>query len=90
MRRLLEFFIRRPLLVNVMMTNLNTGNERQMGLRAVGSTQNRQIDLHEAEQGGADLTSLHVNADSSSSIQSMSEASGANYQFAPVGWWILP
>jgi len=72
-----------------MMANVNTGGERSMGLRATGSGIDRHLDLHEAEGGGADLASMHVNVDSSSNIESYSEASGTSTHFAPVGWWVL-
>ncbi len=76
--------------VQVMMTNLNTSNEHWMGLRAVGSSEDRRLDLHEPEGGGADLASIHVNTDGSASIQSYSESSGTSTRFAPVGWWVMP
>ena len=61
-----------------------------MGLRAVGSSEDRRLDLHEPEGGGADLASIHVNTDGSASIQSYSESSGTSTRFAPVGWWVMP
>ncbi len=76
--------------VNVMMVNRNGSAERWMGLRAVGSSLNRRLDLHEAESGGADLASMHVQVDAGSNIQSYSEGGSGATQFAPVGWWLMP
>ena len=60
-----------------------------MGVRRVGSTQNRRFDLQEAESGGADLTTMHVVTDGTASIQFYPESTGGSYGFMPVGWWVL-
>ena len=63
---------------------------RALGVREVGSDKNRVIELQEAEAGGGDLATMHVNVDSASSIEWYSDSGTAERFFYPVGWWVLP
>ena len=61
----------------------------QMGLREKGSTLERRLDLQEAEAGGADLATLHVNTDTGATIQWYSQTASSDQRFYPLGWWVL-
>ena len=76
--------------LQVGLANRNTKFERQMGVRSVGSGLDRVLDLHEAENGGSDLGSMHVNVDAGQNIQGFCESGDANNNFVPLGWWVLP
>ena len=72
------------------MSNERDGNENQMGLRETGSTiPGRRLDLQEAESGGGDLGTMHVQVDASSQIQWAAEYGATEGYFYPVGWWVL-
>jgi hypothetical protein len=72
--------------VEVAMTNAKDKNERWGGVRAVGSGLDRRFQLHEAEGGGVDALTLHVQADSSSRIEHFSEKK-AELTFTLLGYW---
>jgi hypothetical protein len=61
-----------------------------MGVREMGSSLNRLLDLQEAEAGGSDLATLHVNVDASSQVQWYSESGTTDRFFYPIGWWVIP
>ena len=61
----------------------------ELGVRAVGSVSNRVLQLQEAESGGGDLGTMHVNVDSASSIEWYSASGTSERFFYPVGWWVL-
>ena len=63
--------------------------ERELGIRAVGSAQDRFILLQEAESGGGDSATFHVNVDASSRIEWYSASGTSDRYFYPIGWWIL-
>ena len=71
------------------MTNESTGAEVHIGVRETGSTLQRVLDIQEAEGGGSDAASMHVNVDGSSQVQWYSEYGGGTRYFYPVGWWVL-
>ena len=75
--------------LQVVFGSLNPNGERIMGVRRTGSALNRGLELHEAEAGGSERASMHVNVDAGANIQSFAEDDGAFYRFAPVGWWLL-
>jgi len=62
---------------------------RELGVREVGSGNNRVVELQEAESGGGDLGTMHVNVDSASSIEWYSASGTSERFFYPVGWWVL-
>ena len=66
-----------------------TSFERELGIRQTGSAEHRAIQLHEAEAGGSDNASMHVNVDSSARIEWYSASGTADRYFYPVGWWVL-
>jgi hypothetical protein len=70
-------------------TNDSTGADVEVGARRVGSSQQRVLNLQEAEGGGSDALSLHVNVDSSSSVEWYAQYGGGTRLFYPVGWWVL-
>ena len=63
--------------------------ERSLGVREVGSGQNRVSELQEADPDGSDLGAMHVNVDSASNIEWYSASGTADRYFYPVGWWVL-
>ena len=63
--------------------------ERELGVRQTGSTQHRAIQLQEAEAGGSDNASIHVNVDASSQIEWYSQDGTSDRYFYPIGWWVL-
>ncbi|MBT8145035.1 MAG: hypothetical protein KJO55_10060, partial [Gammaproteobacteria bacterium] len=72
------------------MANERDGQENQMGVRETGSTiPTRRHDLQEAEQGGSDLASMHVNVNASAQVQWAAEYGATGGYFYPVGWWVL-
>ncbi len=75
--------------VQITLANRNPSGERRMGVRAVGSSLARYVDLHEAEGGGEDLVTMHVKADASSRIQWYHERPADSHRFYLMGWWVL-
>jgi len=72
--------------VEVAVLNSATGNERYGGVRAVGSSLERRLQLHEAEGGGTDVVVLHVQTNGSSSIEHYSDQTG-QVTFILLGYW---
>jgi len=70
-------------------TNDTIGAENTAGARSVGSAQNRFVDLQEAEAGGSDLVSMHVNVDASTDVEWYSESGTSGVFFFAVGAWVL-
>ena len=75
--------------VQFVMTNEANGAEVHIGVRESGSTLQRVLDLQEAEDGGSDAASMHVNVDGSAQVEWYSEYGGGTRLFYPVGWWVL-
>lgn len=75
--------------VQITLANRNAGGERLMGVRAVGSSLDRFVDLHEAEAGGEELVTIHVKADANSRIEWYHERPTDSHRFHLMGWWIL-
>ena len=74
--------------VQITMANRATGTENRQGVRAVGSALDRTFDLQEAESGGEDLVTLHVQADANSRIEWYHEDVSDAHRFYLVGWWV--
>ncbi|MCP4334722.1 MAG: DNRLRE domain-containing protein [Gammaproteobacteria bacterium] len=72
--------------VEVAVVNSDTGREYFGGVRAVGSSLERRFRLHEAEGGGADTVTLHVQADAGSQIQHYSD-NRTQVSFILLGYW---
>ena len=72
--------------VEVSIENSTDNQEREVGVRAVGSGVGRTFDLHEAEQGGMDAIVLHAQADGSSRIEHFTDNTGA-ITFRLLGYW---
>ena len=70
-------------------TNEAEGAEVEIGVRQTGSVLNRIIDIQEAEGGGSDATSMHVNVDAGANIEWYAQYGGGTSFFYPVGWWVL-
>jgi len=75
--------------VEVAVTNNKIGNQRWGGVRAVGSSLDRRFQLHEAEDGGLDVVTMHVQTDASSQIQHYSDRK-AEVRFTLLGYWVGP
>jgi hypothetical protein len=61
--------------------------ENHMGLREKGSSLQRDIDLHEAEDGGCDVATIHVAADENSTIEWYHEDVSDNHEYRLLGYW---
>jgi hypothetical protein len=75
--------------VQIAMANGQDDAEALLGVRKKGSSIGRTLDLQEAEAGGDDFASTHVNADGSSTIQWYDENTGEDHRFYVLGWWVL-
>ncbi|MHC5109099.1 MAG: hypothetical protein ACYTHJ_04380 [Planctomycetota bacterium] len=73
--------------LEVAIRNDATAAQRWGGVRAVGSSLDRRIQLQEAESGGYDLVTMHVAANASSQIQHYADATG-DIDFLLLGYWI--
>ena len=72
-----------------LVSNEVSNSEIELGIRSVGSSQNRVLEFQEAESGGADTASMHVNIDSNTLFEIYSEAGTTDRYFYPLGWWTL-
>jgi hypothetical protein len=72
--------------VEVAVVNSDIGKEYFGGVRAVGSSLQRRIQLHEAEGDGVDAVTMHVQADASSQIQHYSDKA-SRVSFILLGYW---
>jgi len=72
--------------VEVAIVSSATSNERYGGVRAVGSSLERRLLIHEAEAGGSDILVMHVQANSSSQIQHYADTT-SEPQFSLLGYW---
>ncbi len=70
-------------------TNDTLNAEKTAGVRAVGSSSNRFVDLQEAEAGGSDLVTMHANVDANTEVEWYSESGTSGVFFYPVGAWIV-
>ena len=74
-------------IAQITMSNKLQDGENRMGLREKGSTRMRLVNLHEAEGGGGELATMHVNTDQNSTIQWAHQDVSDNHQFMLLGWW---
>ena len=72
--------------VEFAIANLDPANEQWVGVRAVGSSLERRLQLHEAEGGGIDGLVMHVQADASSQVQ-IYAGNTSMVLFGVVGYW---
>ena len=61
--------------------------ENDMGLREKESSLQRTIELQEAEEGGYDIATIHVNADENSTIEWYHEDVSDNHEYRLLGYW---
>ncbi len=71
----------------VLMRNPDTNDEEQMGVREVGSSLARIVDINEAFGGGENTEQLAVNVDGSGNIQLYREGTATGVSFVLVGYW---
>ncbi|MDH3644235.1 MAG: hypothetical protein OES38_19170, partial [Gammaproteobacteria bacterium] len=71
-------------------TNDGDTAEQNMGVREMGSSLGRLLDLQEAEAGGSDAGTMHANVDGSSQVQWYAESGTTDRFFYPIGWWVIP
>jgi len=57
----------------ILIENISTSKERNVGVRPNGSSLIRSIDLHESEGGGTNVITIFVEADASSIIEIFAE-----------------
>ena len=72
--------------VEVAVVNSDIGKEYFGGVRTLGSSLERRFALHEAEGGGVDTITMHVQADASSQIQHYSDRA-TRVSFILLGYW---
>jgi len=75
--------------VQFVIANASDSSKNKLGLREYESNQVRVIELQEAESGGLDLGSMHVNVDEESRLEWYAQSGGTDNFFYPVGWWDL-
>jgi hypothetical protein len=76
--------------VQFVISNQRGNSKSKLGLREYESSQIRVIELQEAESGGSDFATMHVNVDDESRIEWYAGSGDNDNFFYPVGWWILP
>jgi hypothetical protein len=69
--------------------NNSDDSKNKLGLREYESSQVRVIELQEAESGGSDLGSMHVNVDDETRLEWYAQSGDTDNFFYPVGWWDL-
>jgi hypothetical protein len=72
--------------VEVAITNTNETAASRGGVRSVGSSIDRRVQLHEAEGGGVDAAVMHVQTDGSSRIEYYAQST-ADIEFNLLGYW---
>lgn len=72
--------------VEIVVRNVDPLNELWGGVRAVGSGLERRFQLQEAEDGGRDRLTIHVQTDASSQIQLYADTT-ADVSFLLAGYW---
>jgi len=86
---LTSFGIPADTVAQFVITNDGENTENNMGVRAIGSTLERLLNLQEAESGGSDAVSLHAGVDASSQVEWYAQSANPDQFFYPVGWWVL-
>jgi hypothetical protein len=77
--------------VEILMVNGSTANEREAGVRRKGSSLERRLDLHEAEGGGEDTVTLHVQADATANATvELYAEDDLDIGFYLLGYWSSP
>ncbi len=72
--------------VEVAITNSNEVSASRGGLRAAGSSLERELQIHEAEGGGVDAVVMNVQSDGTSRIEYYAQ-SAASVEFHLLGCW---
>ncbi len=72
--------------IEVAIVNADTSKEQWAGVRAVGSSLERRFLLHEAEGGGLDTLTLHVQANADGRIEHYTSKKGET-SFILLGYW---
>ena len=75
--------------VQFVIANDSDNSKNKLGLREYESSRVRLIELQEAESGGSDLGSMHVNVDDESRLEWYAQSGDTDNFFYPVGWWVL-
>jgi hypothetical protein len=75
--------------VEIVMTNDDTGNEQSAGVRQNGSSLQRRVAIQEAEDGGVCTATMMVNTDASSIIEAYA-GSSSSIDFYLAGYWSSP
>jgi hypothetical protein len=76
-------------IVEIVMTNDDTSNERSAGVRQNGSSLERRVTIQEAEDGGVCTATMMVNADASSIIEAYAQ-DNSDIDFYLAGYWSSP
>jgi hypothetical protein len=73
--------------VQIALANQHDGGANNMGLRKSGSSLDRTIDLHEAEDGGDDMATFHVKADGCWTIEWYHQDVSDDHAYYLLGYW---
>lgn len=73
--------------VEISLSNEEDAQAASMGVRANGSSVNRLPRLNEAEDGGAEIVRMHVQADATATIEFRHEDVASAYTFRMIGYW---
>ncbi len=69
------------------LVNRSADAENHFGVRRVGSALQRTLNLHEAEGGGEDLGTMHVQTGTAASIERYHQDVSDAHIFELYGWW---
>jgi len=75
--------------VEIVMTNDDTSNERSAGVRQNGSSLQRRISIQEAEDGGVCTATMMVSTDAGSIIEAYAQ-DNSDIDFYLAGYWSSP
>ena len=76
--------------VQIAMANMHQFGENFMGLRKNGSLLERSINLHEAEGGGGDIATVHVETNSDAIIEWYHQDVSDLHNYYLIGYWETP
>jgi hypothetical protein len=71
----------------IAMENQYALDENHLGLREKGASLDRTLELQEAENGGGDIATAHVNVDENAMIEWYHEDVSESHEFRLLGYW---
>ena len=73
--------------VQIGLSNQSDLSENHIGVRQVGSTLLRTLNLHEAESGGEDFATMHVQTGQGAMVERYHQDVSDDHHFYLFGWW---